>query len=260
MDFYKIKPDGSHTKVCIKCLDKAKLKRQQNKCKHNKLHGCIICHPNSFCEHKKLKTRCIECDGGSICIHSKRRDQCKTCGPNNFCPHGAQKSQCTTCGGASVCEHKKVRSRCKECLGGSICEHLKIRVICMKCDGACKHGNYKYTCSICDPDYKIARYVRHTVWYALKNRKELSSMEYLGCDLEKLITHIENQFTAGMSWENYGEWHMDHIVPIKYGNPSFKELCERLHYKNLQPMWAIENIRKGNRYIGKFKNNNLDKR
>ena len=54
-----------------------------------------------------------------------------------------------------------------------------------------------------------------------------------------------------MTWENYGKiWHIDHIVPINYNNPTLEEVIKRLHYLNTQPLWASENISKGNRYIG----------
>ena len=54
-----------------------------------------------------------------------------------------------------------------------------------------------------------------------------------------------------MNWDNYGnEWHIDHIVPVKYSKPSLEDIIDRLHYRNTQPLWASENISKGNRYIG----------
>jgi hypothetical protein len=53
-----------------------------------------------------------------------------------------------------------------------------------------------------------------------------------------------------MSWENHGEWEIDHIVPIKYNNPSLKEIIVRLHYTNTQSLWKEENMAKGNRYVG----------
>ena len=57
----------------------------------------------------------------------------------------------------------------------------------------------------------------------------------------------------GMSWENYGAvWDIDHIVPIKYQNPTIEEVIERLHYKNTQPLWKKDNIVKGNRYISRL--------
>lgn len=85
---------------------------------------------------------------------------------------------------------------------------------------------------------------------ALKSDKELSSSEYLGCDIDTLKQHIESQFKDGMSWDNCGQWHFDHIIPIAYDNPTFEEQVARLHYTNLQPLWAVDNISKSNRYIG----------
>lgn len=64
--------------------------------------------------------------------------------------------------------------------------------------------------------------------------------------------HIEAQFEPGMSWDNQGEWEIDHIVPLKYNNPTIEETYERLHYTNTQPMWAAENTSKNNRFCGKY--------
>ena len=48
----------------------------------------------------------------------------------------------------------------------------------------------------------------------------------------------------------YGSvWDIDHIVPLKYENPTLEEIIERLHYTNTQPLWKRDNIVKGNRYI-----------
>jgi len=74
--------------------------------------------------------------------------------------------------------------------------------------------------------------------------------EVVGFTLGQLKSHLEKQFTVGMSWGNYGEWHVDHRIPIKVfnfeksGNIDFKR-CWSL--KNLQPMWAKRNISKGAR-------------
>ncbi len=84
----------------------------------------------------------------------------------------------------------------------------------------------------------------------MKDNKEKKSIEYLGCTIEEFKQHIEEQFKEGMSWDNHGEWHIDHITPLKYGNPTLEEVVERLHYTNTQPLWAAENIAKGNKYVG----------
>ena len=72
----------------------------------------------------------------------------------------------------------------------------------------------------------------------------------IGCTLEQLKKHLENQFTAGMTWKNYGRngWHIDHIKPctsFDLTDPKQQRKC--FHYSNLQPLWAAENISKGNR-------------
>ena len=54
-----------------------------------------------------------------------------------------------------------------------------------------------------------------------------------------------------MSWDNYGKWHVDHVIPIMYREPgqdiTEEVIIKRLHYKNLQPLWAKENMSAGNK-------------
>lgn len=71
-----------------------------------------------------------------------------------------------------------------------------------------------------------------------------SSHDLLGCTWETLKDHMESQFTNGMSWGNRGEWHVDHIIPLSTGKTidEVKRLC---HYSNLQPLWAVDNLKKG---------------
>ena len=80
----------------------------------------------------------------------------------------------------------------------------------------------------------------------------MGSTEFLGCNIETFKKHIEQQFTEGMSWENYGEWHIDHKIPLKYNKPSLEEAAQWLHYTSTQPMWASENMSKGCRYISGY--------
>uniref|UniRef100_A0A0G4HMR4 HNH nuclease domain-containing protein n=1 Tax=Chromera velia CCMP2878 TaxID=1169474 RepID=A0A0G4HMR4_9ALVE len=85
--------------------------------------------------------------------------------------------------------------------------------------------------------------------------------EYLGCSFPDLIAHLEKDNfhgNPGMSWENYGSlWHVDHIVPIQYRGadgqkPDVATQIARLHFSNLQPLPARENLRKGNRFVGRL--------
>lgn len=74
-------------------------------------------------------------------------------------------------------------------------------------------------------------------------------MELVGCSIDKLKQHLESKFTEGMSWDNYGDWHVDHIKPcasFDLSDPEQQRLC--FNYKNLQPLWAADNLSKGDSY------------
>ncbi len=74
--------------------------------------------------------------------------------------------------------------------------------------------------------------------------------------VDDLKRHLESKFQDGMSWDNYGEWHIDHIKPetwFNYSSVDDEEFKKCWALDNLQPMWAKENISKGNKYEGAFK-------
>jgi hypothetical protein len=80
----------------------------------------------------------------------------------------------------------------------------------------------------------------------LGTKKECHSIEMLGYSAIELKEHIEKQFKDGMTWENHGEWHIDHIRPVSsFGKES--SMCEVCSLNNLQPLWAVENLSKGNK-------------
>lgn len=76
--------------------------------------------------------------------------------------------------------------------------------------------------------------------------KKSKTFEILGCSYEEFKVHIENQFIKGMSWDNRSEWHLDHIYPVSLAKDE-EHLLKLNHYTNFQPLWAEDNIRKGNK-------------
>jgi hypothetical protein len=89
----------------------------------------------------------------------------------------------------------------------------------------------------------------------MRGAKNKGSIEYLGCDIESFRKYLAEKFELGMTWENYGEWEIDHIVPVKYkgadgGPPTLEEVATRLHHTNTQPLWRADNLAKGNRWVG----------
>ena len=78
--------------------------------------------------------------------------------------------------------------------------------------------------------------------------KSGSSIENLGCSMEELKIYLESLFLPGMSWDNYGinGWHIDHVIPLAHFDPAdIEQLKIACHYTNLQPLWAIDNLKKG---------------
>jgi hypothetical protein len=101
-----------------------------------------------------------------------------------------------------------------------------------------------------DINFKIKHYLRTRLRHALKNNQKSGHLlELLGCSIKFLKMYLEVQFTDGMTWNNYGKWHVDHIRPcasFNLSNPKSQQEC--FHYTNLQPLWKIDNQSKGDKY------------
>ena len=90
------------------------------------------------------------------------------------------------------------------------------------------------------------RSVLHSTLKRLGTQKEGHTIEMLGYSALELKEHIENQFVPGMTWDNHGDWHIDHIKAVVNfdNNADIKVVCA---LENLQPLWAFDNLSK-NRY------------
>jgi hypothetical protein len=106
-----------------------------------------------------------------------------------------------------------------------------------------------------DPLYKLISNFRTAIYQVLKESNVEKNKHYfdiLQYTPEQLITHLENKFTDKMTWDNYGEWHVDHKLPITHFNISEmgdSEFMKCWSLDNLQPMWGDENIKKSNKLL-----------
>ena len=102
-----------------------------------------------------------------------------------------------------------------------------------------------------DINFKILHNLRRRINNALKgNTKSLNTMILIECEIDYLMFHIQKQFTKSMSWDNYGLWHIDHKLPcasFDLSKPSEQRKC--FNYRNLQPLWAIDNLKKSNKIL-----------
>lgn len=101
-----------------------------------------------------------------------------------------------------------------------------------------------------DAGFNLSIVLRQRLYVALKKRyKAGSAVRDLGCSIEEFVKYIESKFLPGMTWQNHGRdgWHIDHIQPLSSFNlENPEEFKQAVHYTNLQPLWAEENIRKSN--------------
>ena len=102
------------------------------------------------------------------------------------------------------------------------------------------------------PLYKLSCDIKTLIVSKFRNgnfTKKTRTYEILGCSYEDFKIYIENLFKEGMSWDNRGKtgWHLDHIIPTSIAKTE-EELIKLNYYTNFQPLWAIDNLKKGNKF------------
>ncbi len=99
-----------------------------------------------------------------------------------------------------------------------------------------------------DPSFQLIKNMRERIRAGLRQInavKHKRTLELLGCGIQFLRGYLEAKFETGMTWENYGEWHVDHIIPCCGFDLSLEAAQkECFHYSNLQPLWAVDNLAK----------------
>ena len=115
-----------------------------------------------------------------------------------------------------------------------------------------RYENNRRKIDVC---FRLRHNLRKRIWDALHSQKSYKinrTSQLVGCSIDQLKQHLEKQFTKGMSFSNYGQWHIDHIRPcasFDLSNPEEQKKC--FNYTNLQPLWARENRIKSNLINGK---------
>ena len=106
-----------------------------------------------------------------------------------------------------------------------------------------------------NPKHKLCVRTRTAVSTCLKEAnvaKYRSTFDILGYSLEELMVHLEALFTSGMTWDNYGIWHVDHKIPMssfEFESTEDKGFKDCWKLDNLQPLWGVDNFSKGTRIL-----------
>ncbi|RWX28957.1 hypothetical protein EHH54_31780 [Rhizobium leguminosarum] len=102
------------------------------------------------------------------------------------------------------------------------------------------------------PENKVHNNMSRAIRSSITGKGGRSWETLLGYTTEELIKHLERQFLPGMTWENYGEWHIDHRRPrasFSFTSADDKEFMECWSISNLQPLWELENKRKSDKNV-----------
>ena len=107
-------------------------------------------------------------------------------------------------------------------------------------------------------EYKIKDSIGSIIYYHLKERKNESTIRYLGCSIKEYIIYLENMFLQEMNWGNYGiVWEIDHKTPLSSFNLIQEEnIYKAFNYQNTQPLFKTTEIAKNFGYIDQIGNRN----
>jgi hypothetical protein len=99
---------------------------------------------------------------------------------------------------------------------------------------------------------RIRTLIRNQIRRHCKRKKNTKTEILLGCNPNFFMKYLSNMFTEGMSWNNYGngkgKWNIDHIRPVsRFDLSNINEQKKAFNFTNCRPLWAIENIKKGNK-------------
>ena len=205
----------------------------------------------------KATMGCIECNN-EISLY-KKDHLCNKCYKKQY--YLINKTKIDSSNKANRLKNKKeLKERCCPNCNISFIPSRKDRIYCGRyCADKYSRLNRKEAISVyfkekynTDVNRKISSCLRSRLNKALKGKsKKVKYNEYLGCTTVFLKSHLESKWLSGMSWENHSVhgWHIDHIRPLSSFDLSKKEEQKQAcHYTNLQPLWAKDNLSKGNKY------------
>lgn len=191
---------------------------------------CDICRPNRVRERSRNAAEVKRRKNG-IPLVKGTEAECLRC-LRSFIRDGIRAKYCEGCKGVVILERARATS--------------KRRRSCP--DGRAKDNEWQRKRRASDPAWRVSSHVRGLMHRALgKAKAGRSWREFVPYTLDELMRHLERQFLPGMTWENRGEWHIDHIVPLssfEFTSPADPEFRAAWALTNLRPLWAKDNIRK----------------
>jgi hypothetical protein len=190
------------------------------------LKKCVVCSSSYESNYPHKKTCGIEC---SRILKKNNRKQWVLKNRDSFLEYRKQYYYSK--------DRDKVRERCKKYRNSERGREVR--------------RNQQKNRILRDPIYRVKRCLRKRLWEYKKRLGTVSMSSIIGCSWDEFKAHIESRFYPNpvtgemMTWENYGKngWEIDHIKPLCSAK-NLDELIKLSHYTNLQPLWAIDNVKK----------------
>jgi len=139
----------------------------------------------------------------------------------------------------------------KDAFDLAVQKHRNINIKSYHKNREARYKNHiEYIKSIEGTDKGVQRKIASSVRSRLnKFISKKGKLKLIGCAIDEYKVYLESKMTYGMTWDNYGSsWHIDHIIPLSRFNLNIdEELKSAAHYLNTRPMWAKENLSKGNK-------------
>lgn len=160
---------------------------------------------------------------------------------------------CNVCNSTKDQSEFRNRNTCKTCENKERYKRKKLQRLNPDYDKKCKEYDVQRKrkkereCSLTN----FKQLIRQSVRKSFKRRgysKKTKTYSILGEEWSNVKLHFESLFQPGMSWDNYGQWEIDHIVPLSIATTE-DEVIRLCYYKNLQPLWKEDNLNKSNIYL-----------
>lgn len=245
--------NGSNVKVNVKCSICDTIKNIcycdyiRNITNNNNIYFCSVRCRNMITNHTRL---CKKCNNEKDIneFYKYKRGTCKECEKSRTLENYRNNKEAYKTNSKKWYSNNKEKSKENSKLyrinnKDEIKKRTKIYRI---------NNNY-YKSKIGDNLFKVTINIRNLIRQSIKRqkyKKYSKTYEILGCSYQEFKVYMESKFQKGMTWENYGNyWHMDHIIPISWAKDE-EEIIKLNHYMNFQPLYAIDNLIKGNRFSG----------
>lgn len=252
-------------RICRLCYNKEKLEQKNKRNTEEREQECTKCFQVKIIP--KNKTWCKDCKNEYERIRKQNMNDDQKNNLKNKNKEYYQKAKENV---KEVIIDNTVIKKCSKCNEEKTLDmfHIAkckgtIRSMCKSCSSNERKTYYKnnrektikvntaYTVSRCktDPAFKLERTLRCRLYHALKSQaaiKKGRTLDLTSCQISYLRGYLEAKFEEGMTWENHGEWHIDHIKPCcSFDLTKEEEQKKCFHYSNLQPLWAKDNLVKG---------------